>query len=241
MCEKVRGLRIGKYGQLQEWVEEFEEAVPNHRHMTHLIALYLSGQITPRRTPDLAKGGRVSIERRSDRGGGVDVEWSRGNLINFYARLLDAEAAHESLRLLLTKLSGKNLMTVSVAGIAGASGNIFVIDGKTSGINGMAEMLLQSHSGEIYLLPALPKAWPVGKVTGLKAGGGYEVDISWIDGAVTEVVIRGERTGACTVRTASRVCVMKGNARIEAKRLEPSVGQFPVAAGETYRVFSGEG
>jgi alpha-L-fucosidase 2 len=237
--DKLPPLRIGKHGQLQEWIEDFEDAIPNHRHMTHLLALYPYDQITALKTPDLAKAARVSMELRSKRADWEDVEWSRGNLINFYARLLDGEAALDSVRLLLTKLSDKNLMTVSVAGIAGAPENIFAIDGNSSGANGIAEMLLQSHSGEISLLPALPKAWPNGKLSGMRARGGHGVDIVWKDGKLTEAVITADRDGTCTLRTAGPARVMKDGKPVDATHPEPTLAVFSVSAGARYRVTDG--
>jgi alpha-L-fucosidase 2 len=233
---KLPPLRIGRHGQLQEWMEDFEDAIPNHRHMTHLLALYPYEQITARKTPELARAARVSMERRSKRADWEDVEWSRGNLINFYARLLDGEAALDSVRILLSKLSDKNLMTVSVAGIAGAPENIFAIDGNTSGTNGIAEMLLQSHSGEISLLPALPKAWAGGKITGMRARGGYGVDIVWKDGRLTEAVIHADHDGTCTVRTAEPARVMQGSKLVDSMHPEPTLAVFTVSAGESYRL-----
>jgi len=234
--KKLPPLQIGKDGQLQEWQQDYEEAIPNHRHMTHLISLYPSDQITPHKTPDLAKAARVSMELRTNRPDWEDVEWSRGNLINFYARLLDGEAAHNSLLLLLTKLSDKNLMSVSVAGIAGAPENIFAIDGNTSGANGIAEMLLQSQDGEISLLPALPKAWPTGKVTDLKARGGHEVDIAWKDGKLTEAKSHSMLDGMCKIRAAVPIEVTKGSAMVETASPESGVVAFTTEKGGIYRI-----
>ena len=234
--KKLPPLQIGKDGQLQEWQQDYEEAIPNHRHMTHLISLYPSDQITPHKTPDLAKAARVSMERRTNRPDWEDVEWSRSNLINFYARLLDGEAAHNSLLLLLTKLSDKNLMSVSVAGIAGAPENIFAIDGNTSGANGIAEMLLQSQDGEISLLPALPEAWRTGKVTGLKARGGHEVDIAWKDGKLTEAKTHSMFDGMCKIRAAVPIQVTKGSATIETATPESGVVAFTTEKGGIYRI-----
>ncbi|MCX5757807.1 MAG: glycoside hydrolase family 95 protein, partial [Candidatus Hydrogenedentes bacterium] len=219
---KLPPLRVGKHGQLQEWLDDFEDAVPNHRHMSHLIALYPSDQITPNGTPELAQAARVTIERRTSRPDWEDVEWSRGNLINFYARLADGEKAHDSVLGLLRKLTDKNLLTFSVGGIAGAPQNIFVVDGNSAGTAGIAEMLLQSHDGEIKLLPALPKAWPSGHVKGLRARGGYEVDVAWNEGRLTESTIRASIGGTCRIRTATPVRV-KIDGKETAQRPETAV------------------
>lgn len=181
---KLPPLRIGRHGQLMEWLEDFEEASPNHRHTTHLIALYPGSQITPRTTPDLAKAARVTLDRRLGQPDWEDVEWSRGNLINYYARLGDGDEAHKQLLGLLRSATDADLLTFSRAGVAGASENIFCVDGNNSGAAGIAEMLLQSHANEIELLPALPKAWPNGRVTGLKARGNLTINIEWKEGRV---------------------------------------------------------
>ena len=193
-------LRVGKHGQLMEWLEDFEEAVPNHRHTSHLIALFPSDQITPRATPALAQAARVTLQRRLGRPDWEDVEWSRGNLINFYARLGDGDQAHKHLLGLLREDTDADLLTYSRGGIAGAPENIFVVDGNSAGTAGMAEMLLQSHTDEIELLPALPKAWASGSVKGLKARGGVTVDIEWKDGKASAFKLRAHKPQPVPVR-----------------------------------------
>ena len=187
--DKLPQLQIGKYNQLQEWLEDYEEAVPNHRHISHLVALYPGSLITPEDTPGLAAAARVTIERRTGQHNWEDVEWSVGNLINFYARLGDAEMAYQNLHTLLTDHTDHNMLTFSRSGIAGAAHNIFVLDGNTSGANGISEMLVQSYKGKIYLLPALPSEWAEGSIKGVCTRGGFEVDMVWWNGILSKVKI----------------------------------------------------
>ncbi len=204
---KLPPLRVGKHGQLMEWLEDFDEAVPNHRHTTHLIALYPSDQITPRTTPDLARAARVTLQRRVSRPDWEDVEWSRGNLINFYARLGDGDVAYQHVLGLLREDTDADLLTFSRGGIAGAQANIFCVDGNSAGTAGIAEMLLQSHGESIELLPALPKAWPNGSVKGLKARGNITVDLEWKDGEARVFKFRSHHPQPTRVR-------VNGNDRI---------------------------
>jgi alpha-L-fucosidase 2 len=200
---KLPPLMIGKYGQLQEWLEDHEEADPAHRHTSHLIALCPSAQITPGKTPQLAKAARVTLERRLSQENWEDVEWSRANLINFFARLEDAEAAHGHLLGLLREDTDDNLLTFSRGGIAGAQQNIFVVDGNSAGTAGLGEMLLQSHAGEIHLLPALPQSWPEGSIQGVRARGGIEVDIEWRGGRLSSATLLSDSVTTCQVRYGS--------------------------------------
>jgi alpha-L-fucosidase 2 len=202
---KLPPLRIGKQGQLMEWLEDFDEAVPNHRHTSHLIALYPSDQITPRATPALARAARVTIERRTGRRDWEDVEWSRGNLISYFARLCDGDEAHKHILGLLSEDTDADLLTFSRGGVAGAPGNIFCVDGNSAGTAGIAEMLLQSHSGEVELLPALPRAWASGSVKGLRARGGLTMDFSWQHGKLVETVVHSDAGGPCRIRHQDQV------------------------------------
>ena len=220
---KLPPFQVGKHGQLQEWLEDFDEAAPNHRHTSHCVSLFPLGQISPEKTPDLAKAVRTSIERRLAAPNWEDVEWSRANLVNYYARLQDGDVAHRHLQGLLKEDTDNNLMTFSRAGIAGARDNIFAIDGNTAGTAGLAEMLLQSHDG-IHLLPALPAAWSNGAVSGLRARGGYEVSMRWQAGKLASATIRSAVTGKTTVRHGARTVTLELKAG-EARRLDANLAK----------------
>lgn len=195
---KLVKYKVGSHGQLLEWEKEFGEPEPGHRHMSHMYGLYPGWEITPRRTPDLARACRVSLERRLAAGGAY-TGWSRAWAIGFWARLLDGDKAHESLSMLMQHSTGPNLFDTHPAGKSW----IFQIDGNFGAAAAMAEMLVQSHEGSIDLLPALPKAWPSGSVSGLMARGGVEVSVKWRGGKLTWASFRARRDGGHTVRLPS--------------------------------------
>lgn len=188
--------QIGPDGRLQEWLEPYDEPDPHHRHISHMYGLYPYYELTPKVAPGLAEAAAKSLERRGFKG---DVGWANAWKIALYARLLDPEQAYGYLRRLIGKNAFPNLYN------ACWPGRVFQIDGNFGGTAGIAEMLLQSHAGEIHLLPALPDAWSAGKVTGLCARGGFVVDIEWKNGSLSQVGILSKAGGPCRIRYGSKV------------------------------------
>ena len=183
-------IQLRANGAIREWFEDFEEAHPNHRHTSHLLALYPFSQITLEKTPELAEAARKTIENRLSAENWEDTEWSRANMICMYARLKDAQEAYKSVQLLQGKLSRENLMTVSPGGIAGAEGDIYSFDGNPAGTAGMAEMLIQNHEGYVEFLPCLPVEWKDGSFKGLCLKGGVEATAEWTNAVINKASLK---------------------------------------------------
>ena len=227
VVNKLPPHQIGRFGQLQEWLYDFTEVEPGHRHLSHLFAAYPDDDITIRKTPELAKAVGVVLDRR----GNINRGWSGAWKINLYARLEESRLAYEILKLMLTDVSlspfeEDSRITPSYEGNQ-------AIQGVTAGIS---EMLMQSHSQEISFLPALPEQWPKGGIQGLRAKGGFTVNIFWDEGQLESAWIYSEFNNTCKIRTRQPVTILLDKKEVECQRIEDNVVQFNTEAGKSYRI-----
>jgi len=232
-CERLRrtlnGMpqpSIGKHGQIMEWIEDYEEAEPGHRHISQLFALYPGEEIDFHETKKWAEAAERTLERRLANGGG-HTGWSKAWIINLYARLHDGERAHQHLKELLQASVYTNLLVRHPP---------FQIDGNFGATAAVAEMIVQSHRDVITLLPALPQAWPDGKATGLRLRGGYTLDISWQGGKLKEALLRASADGECRVRSSCSFTVADEDGEAETSLRGDGVICFPALAGRSYRL-----
>lgn len=240
--------QIGARGQLQEWMYDFKEAEPKHRHISHLYGLYPGDQITVE-TPGLMKAAETALNLRGDEATG----WSMGWKINCWARLQDGNRAYKIISNLFNPVGFENEGDGKNERAAGRSGGglyksmlcahpPFQIDGNFGYTAGVTEMLLQSHAGYIQLLPALPDVWPTGSVKGLKARGNFEITCKWTEGKIEGATVRSLAGQPCRIRTSQPMILLKGKKEIARSKPIQSNGSlfyevvFSTNLNETYKL-----
>lgn len=229
-CEKLKVLRerlpkpeIGKYGQIKEWAEDYDEVEPGHRHISQLFALYPADMISVRKTPELAKAAEATLERRLSHGGG-HTGWSRAWIINHWARLQNGGKVEENIAALLANSTSSNMFDMHPP---------FQIDGNFGGCAGITEALIQSENGEIIILPALCPSWESGSFRGLRARGGFEISCQWENGVVTKCEIKSLYGNKCRIVCGGDVKVNGG--AVETVYTE-GAAEFPTQKGECYSI-----
>lgn len=223
---RLSPLKIGKKGNVMEWYDDFEDVEPEHRHVSHLFGLHPGRQMSPLLDKKIGEACRKTLEMRGDGGTG----WSKAWKINFWARLLDGDHAYLMYQQLLKSSTLNNLFDTHPP---------FQIDGNFGSIAGIGEFFIQSHLGELHLLPALPKAWSEGSVKGLKAKGAFRLDINWKNNKLDKAVLFSEKGSHCTLRTNCPVKIKGAKSRVKEERYKNETHYiyiFPTKEGKTYKI-----
>jgi alpha-L-fucosidase 2 len=221
---RLAPMQVGRKGDLQEWLDDWDQREASHRHISSLYGLYPGHQVTRRRTPAFADAGRVVLEQRGLTGNGWSSAWKAAA----WARLGDGAKAMENIVYAATHYTTNSLFSICSKALQ--------VDGAFGMTAAIAELLLQSDDDAIELLPAVPAAWPRGEVRGLRARGGFEVDIRWDRGALTQATIRSTVSGRCRIRSTRSLSVSSDTAPVTVARPERDVIEFDTVAGRAYTV-----